>query len=143
VPSGDTLVPFADRWYGYADGVGSAADAGQLINLYGVPNKSSWKMQGSGVQLRLAYARLVSEEATRLLEFCAGKSIGLPTQNFVSVLTTPATKGSSAVNFNIDQPNIDMIVYTFPYSTTVLDYCPNPWLVNAEFKAQGRTLGGQ
>jgi hypothetical protein len=100
-------------------------------------------MADTGVQVRLAYARLTTEEAGRLLQFCANKSIGLPTQNLISTQTTNTVKDATQVNFSIDQPNIDMIAFTFPFSETALDYCPNPFLDTLSFRAQGRELGGQ
>jgi hypothetical protein len=54
----------------------------------------TWNMADTGVQVRLAYARLTSDEATRLLEFCANKSLGLPTQNLISTKTTSNTAGT-------------------------------------------------
>jgi hypothetical protein len=112
------------------------------IHVYPQLGQCKWAMAETGVQVRLAYARLTSDEATRMLEFCANKSIGLPTQNLISTQTTSNTTSTGQVNFTIDQRNIDMLAFTFPCSKTCLDYCPNPFLKNLEFKAQGRTLGG-
>jgi hypothetical protein len=161
-PAGDALVPFVNgggfvcnqdcyqsglKAYTYKRLNGTTSQTVSLnsfqVNV--APNLSScsWKMADTGVQVRLAYARLTSDEATRLLEFCANKSLGLPTQNLISTQTTSSTAGTTAVNFTIDQPNIDLLCFTFPFSKTVLDFCPNPFLYNLEFKAQGRTLGGQ
>jgi hypothetical protein len=35
-----------------------------------------------------------------------------------------------------------MIGFTFPFSDTAIDWCPNPFLNNMSFQAQGRQLGG-
>jgi hypothetical protein len=151
VPNGKTLRPFSRPFIGIRDnyidqgaipGVAGTYDGTSSVQLTSHPNLCTWSAHGTGVQVRLAYARLTSDEATRLLEFYANKSIGLPTQNLISAQTTSAITGATSVNFSIDQPNIDMIGFTFPFSDTAIDWCPNPYLNNLSFQAQGRQLGG-